>query len=371
MGGSARSVVFGQVDTGRSVVPTGTSRALLSIDSEFDHEKVMLLQDRRSGLRGVIAIHSTALGPAVGGLRWRPYTGVTEAAVDALRLSRAMTLKNASANLAWGGGKACVIDDGGPRDAQLEAFARVLNELDGEYIAGKDVGMTIEGMNRLVQVTRWVVGIGTDHGGLGDPSPATARTVIGAIEAAVRLKFGSDDLGKRSVGVIGVGGVGASLAEMLAERGTRLILADLSEERLQLVASATGAQTMSVDDALRSEVDVLAPCATGEMIGLELIDELRCKVIAGGANNPLINDATAEGLAARDVLYVPDYLANSGGVIMNAAEFRRETAAELELALARAVALTEEILQRAALEERAPYQLAREAAWNRVAAGTR
>lgn len=340
----------------------------LTIDTEYDHERLLLLQDRDTGLRGAIALHSTALGPAVGGLRWRSYPSLTAAAVDALRLSRAMTLKNSAAGLDWGGGKACVIanGDGPERERQMLAFADVVNGLDGDYIMGKDVGMTIAGMDLIHSRTRWIVGISRERGGLGDPSPATARTVLGSMQAAAELLWGSANLAGRSVAVIGTGGVGARLAEYAAELGAVVSVADIDEDLARSVAVCTGAAVMSVDAAIRAEVDFLAPCAIGEMIGAEDVEHLRCRVIAGGANNPLVDDAVADLVHARHVLYVPDFLSNSGGVIQNAVEFRRGSMTEVDALLEAAIGRTRTLLARAADGDRPPYALAREEALHRV-----
>lgn len=340
----------------------------LTIDSEFDHERLILLSDRRTGLRGAIALHSTALGPAVGGLRWRPYPSITAAAVDALRLSRAMTLKNSAAGLNWGGGKACVVADGegARREQQMLAFADAVNGLEGAFIMGKDVGMTIPGMDLISSRTRWIVGISPERGGLGDPSPATARTVLGSMAVAAELLWGPSDLAGRSVAVIGTGGVGARLAEYAAERGASVSVADIDEERARDAAARTGGTVTSVAEAIHADVDFLAPCATGEMIGTDDVAHLRCRVIAGGANNPLVDDTVADLLHERGTLYVPDFLSNSGGVIQNAVEFRSGSMAEVDELVEAAVARTRALLERAARDGRAPYAVAREEALRRV-----
>jgi glutamate dehydrogenase/leucine dehydrogenase len=298
----------------------------LSIDSEFDHEKLLCIKDHKSGLVAAIAFHSTKLGPAVGGMRFRRYDSLSSAIVDALRLGRAMTLKNASAHLNWGGGKLCVVDDGDTarRTERLVKLAEVINGFEGEYIVGKDVGATLADMELLSSHTRWVVGIPESKGGLGDPSPATARTVVGAMEAAFHVTRGYSDLSGTSASIIGVGGVGASLARSLATQGVSLFISDIDESKTAALAAEIGAEALSVPKALRADVDFLAPCATGEMINDQNVADLRCRIIAGGANNPLVDDSVAIKLHQRSVLYVPDFLANAGGVIQNAAEFRTQ-----------------------------------------------
>jgi leucine dehydrogenase len=298
----------------------------LTIDSEFDHERLLCIQDRDSGLVAVIAFHSTALGPAVGGMRFRRYDSLSEAMVDALRLSRAMTLKNAAADLDWGGGKLCVVDDGdrSRREERLRALAGILNDLDGDYIVGKDVGATIPDMDVLAESSRWVVGMSERFGGLGDPSPATARTVLGAMEAAAEICWGSSDLNGRSASIVGTGGVGGSLARLLAERDFELTLADIDEARVAAIAKDVGGRVVPVREALLAKVDFLAPCATGEMIAADDVPLLGCRIIAAGANNPLVEESVVDLLHEAGILYVPDFLSNAGGVIQNAAEFRKQ-----------------------------------------------
>jgi glutamate dehydrogenase/leucine dehydrogenase len=343
-----------------------------SLDSEFGHEKLLCINDAATGLLAVIAFHSTRLGPAVGGMRYRQYTTLSEAIVDALRLSRAMTLKNAAAGLAWGGGKLCVVDDGDAvsRPERLLRLADLLNELDGTYIVGKDVGATMADMDILASRSRWVVGVPEDRGGLGDPSPATARTVVGSMEAAASVRWGSQTIAGTSAAIIGTGGVGSSLARMLSERDVSLLLADSDESRVASVAGAVGGQVVSVREALTAAVDFLAPCATGEMIGADDVAALACQIISGGANNPLVDDSVAPALDARGILYVPDFLSNAGGVIQNAVEFRNEGWPVLDQLLDAANQRTLSVLRRASDSGHLPLDLARSEALASVASGT-
>jgi glutamate dehydrogenase/leucine dehydrogenase len=281
-----------------------------------DHERVEVVQDSRTGLRAVIAIHSTALGPAVGGLRMRPYAGLDGAVRDARRLSAAMSLKNAAAGLGLGGGKAVIVDDGtagAQRDARLRAFADAIEALDGAYVTAEDVGTTPRDMDLIATRTAHVLGRSPELGGRGDPSPATARTVHAAVRAGVAARLGAADLAGLRVGIAGVGNVGAALARLLAADGAELTLADADAARAGALAAELGARVTETDALLRLPVDVLAPCATGEMIDAELAGDVSCSVIAGAANNPLVDDGTAAALHARGVLYAPDFLANCGG----------------------------------------------------------
>lgn len=343
-----------------------------SLDSEFGHEKLLCINDAATGLLAVVAFHSTRLGPAVGGMRYRQYTTLSEAIVDALRLSRAMTLKNAAAGLAWGGGKLCVVDDGdvASRRERLLRLADLLNELDGTYIVGKDVGATMADMDVLASRSRWVVGVPEARGGLGDPSPATARTVLGSMEAAAGVRWGAQTIAGKSAAIIGTGGVGSSLARMLSERGVSLLLADSDESRVAAVAAEVGGRVISVREALTAAVDFLAPCATGEMIGTADVPALACQIISGGANNPLVDDTVAAALHGRGILYVPDFMSNAGGVIQNAVEFRKEGWPILDQLLAAANDRTLSVLQRASDSGQLPLDLARSEALASVASGT-
>jgi len=342
-----------------------------SVDDEFAHEKLLCINDSTTGLLAVIAFHSTRLGPAVGGMRYRQYATLSEAMVDALRLSRAMTLKNAAAGLAWGGGKLCVVDDGDAawRQDRLLRLADLLNELNGTYIVGKDVGATMADMDVLASRSRWVVGVPEARGGLGDPSPATAQTVAGAMESAASVLWGADTIAGTSAAIIGTGGVGASLARLLAKRDVSLLLADSDDARVAAVASQVGGQVVSVRDALTAAVDFLAPCATGEMIGAGDVAALGCRVISGGANNPLVDDSVPPALDARGILYVPDFLSNAGGVIQNAVEFRQEGWPVLAELLDAANRRTLSVLQRAGDSGLLPLDLARSEALASVASG--
>jgi glutamate dehydrogenase/leucine dehydrogenase len=349
-------------------MPTAPDRDVL--DRLLEHENLVIARGTRSGALGIVAVHSTALGPAVGGLRFQPYPTASAAVADALRLSRAMTLKNAAAGLDLGGGKAVLVaTEGAARDDQLLDLADIVQQLGGTYVTAEDVGTTPADMDLIATRTAWVVGRSPEQGGTGDPSSTTARTVFGAIKEAARARWGTDDLAGRSVAVVGVGKVGAGLAALLEADGAELALADLNAGRAQDVAAAVGGTVLPLDQALQADVDVLAPCATGEMIGVDDVDRLRCEVIAGAANNPLVDDATAERLAARGILYVPDFLANCGGVIQVAADYRKSGLDGVDAGVALAVARIRSVLDTAAAERRPPIEVARELALAQIAAG--
>jgi leucine dehydrogenase len=329
-----------------------------------DHERVLVVSDPGSGLRAVIAVHSTALGPAVGGLRLHPYQDLDSAVRDALRLSRAMSLKNAAAGLGLGGGKAVIVDDGdsASRTARLLAFADAVNSLGGAYVTAEDIGTTPADMDILATRTRHVLGLSAASGGSGDPSPSTARTVLEAIREGVRVRLGHEQLSGVSVGIVGTGKVGSSLAKLLAAEGAEIVLADVLAERAATLAHALGGRSVSSDALLAEKLDVLAPCATGELIDVDVAARLRCSVVAGGANNPLVDDATAAALDAQGVLYVPDFLANCGGMLNIAREFRNAGPEFTERGLAAAAARIRSVLEEASASGRLPLDVAREQA---------
>jgi glutamate dehydrogenase/leucine dehydrogenase len=287
------------------------------VDRGTAHELVRVIRDPAVGLSAVIAIHSTALGPSMGGVRRRDYASFDAAIEDALRLSEAMTLKNSAAGLPLGGGKAVIIDAAESASPELiDAFATVLQELGGRYVAAEDIGTTPADMDRIARRTTWVAGQSEAAGGNGDPSPATAVTVFGALRAAAQLRWGSDDLHGRTVGILGAGKVGSHLATHVAAAGASVMVADVRSDRAEAVATAvTDGVAVSPAALLDEQFDVLAPCATGGLLTSQVAEELRVEIVCGAANNMLSTDAVADVLKARDVLYVPDFLANAGGII--------------------------------------------------------
>jgi leucine dehydrogenase len=334
-----------------------------------DHEQVELIQDPVSGLRAVIAVHSTALGPAVGGLRMRPYPDLDAAVRDALRLSQAMSLKNAAAGLDLGGGKAVIVDDGAAdrRTERLLAFADALNALGGRYVTAEDVGTTPSDMDLMARRTPHVLGLSPEQGGNGDPSPATARTVLDAIRAGVEYRLGSSRLAGVSVGIVGVGKVGGALARLLAAEDAVLVLADADADRARALATELGTASAPAARLMGLPLDVLAPCATGEMIDAAQAAELPCAVVAGAANNPLVDDRTAAVLHERGVLYVPDFLANCGGMISVAAEYRRAGAGFVEERIDAAGVRLRSVLEEARRDGRMPLAVASEHALRAIA----
>ncbi|SEA76280.1 Glu/Leu/Phe/Val dehydrogenase dimerization domain-containing protein [Rubrimonas cliftonensis] len=281
-----------------------------------DHEQVIFASDAATGLRAVIAVHSTALGPALGGCRIHAYADEADAARDALRLSRGMTYKAALAGLALGGGKSVVLADPA-RDktpAMMRAMGRAVERLSGRYIAAEDMGATVADMDAMADETAHVTGRSPERGGVGDPSPWTARGVFLCLEAAVRLRLGRGLAGAR-VCVKGLGSVGWKLAEALHGAGAALTVADIRDDVAARAAGAFGAAVIPVEAALAAEVDVYAPCAMGGEFNIDTIPALGAQIICGAANNQLAEAADGGRLAARGALYCPDYLVNAGGLI--------------------------------------------------------
>jgi glutamate dehydrogenase/leucine dehydrogenase len=340
-----------------------------------DHERVVIRQDARSGLRLIVAVHSTVLGPALGGLRFRAYPGgLREALDDVLALSRTMTLKASAAGLDLGGGKAVMIDDGREdlRRERLEGVARVVNELEGCYITAEDIGTTMADMDFLAGRTPWVVGRSVEHGGAGDPSPVTAETVLRAMRCGLRAATGSDELEGRRVGVIGVGKVGSALAGKLAAAGAHVIVSDVAPGRAErFAADHEGVRVApSAEAILGMELDVLAPCAAGGMIDDALAGAITCKVVAGAANNPLTSPDVAERLARRGILYVPDFLANCGGLIHVGADWHGFDPKRVEAGIERAMTRLERAIATAAERDETPLDVAERHALERLHSGT-
>lgn len=296
---------------------------------ERDHEEVIFHRDAAVGLRVIVAIHSTVLGPALGGTRWRPYASEAEALQDVLRLSSAMTSKSAAAGLPFGGGKAAVIGDPAAKTpAQLRAYGRFIESLNGRYVTTTDVGTTTTEIDVVADETRFVVGTSSARGGSGDTSVLTAVTILSGMRAAMRVAFDEESFEGKRVVVVGVGKVGGRVARHLAERGATLVLSDIRTAAAEQLAAELGATTIALARAYTAECDILSPNALGGALSPETIPALRCRVVCGGANNQLANDpADAMLLKERGIVYTPDYVVNSGGVINVAVELEGYDAA--------------------------------------------
>jgi len=300
-----------------------TDAAVTALMTAKGHEQVVFVADAPSGLRAIIAVHSTALGPSLGGIRFWRYPSEHDAVVDVLRLSEAMSLKAAAAGLDQGGGKAVALvdDPDAPRtDAQLRAMGRAIDDLGGRYIAAEDVGATPRDMQVIASETPWVTGL-EGPGGSGDPSPMTAYGVVQAMGAVLEELDGDSTLAGKRVVVDGVGHVGTHLARLLAETGARVAVADVNPERVDALVREIGVEALRVEHALKEPCEILAPCALGGVLNEKTIPRLQCRAVCGAANNQLADAADDDALARRGILYAPDFVVNAGGIINLAEEF--------------------------------------------------
>jgi leucine dehydrogenase len=292
-----------------------------------EHEELVVRCGARSGLYTIVAVHSTALGPSLGGCRMWQYPTTSDAADDALRLSRAMTLKAAAAGLSLGGGKGVIclppgrgVPEGSARRDVLLDFADTVDALEGSYITAEDVGTSARDMVTIAERTAHVTGLPAVYGGSGDPSSFTAQGVEAAMRACCAAAFGEAELAGRTVAIVGCGHVGERLARRLAGAGAQLVLADVDERKQALAAELPNASWARPDEAALAEVDVLAPCALGGVLDEQTVPRMCARVVCGAANNQLAHDDLAADLAARDILYAPDFVVNAGGLVNVAAE---------------------------------------------------
>ena len=284
-----------------------------------DHEEVLFARDFESGYRGIIAVHSTVLGPAVGGTRFWNYTSEDEALTDALRLSRGMTYKNALAGLPLGGGQAVIIGDGNPfnRNSLFRAHGRFVETLGGRFTTAEDVGTSPADMEIVSAETSHVAG---RLSGAGDPSPFTARGVFRAMQASAKYLWNTEELSGVTVAIQGCGQVGYYLARNLYAEGAKLIVSDVDAKKVSRVVEDFDAEAVQPNEIMAQSADIFAPCALGKVINDQTIPKLRVQIVAGAANNQLAEDRHGEILKARGILYVPDYAANSGGVFSGCTE---------------------------------------------------
>jgi len=339
----------------------------LSFDN---HEQIVFCNDKDTGLKAIIGIHNSVLGPALGGTRMWQYANEWEALNDVLRLSRGMTYKSAITGLNLGGGKAVIIGDAKTQKTPelMRRFGEFVHGLSGKYITAEDVGMETSDMDLVREVTPYVTGISESLGGSGNPSPITAYGVFMGMKAASKFKFGTDDLENKKVLVQGIGHVGESLVEHLTNDGAEVIIADINEARLEEVSSKYGAKIYRGNDLYSEPVDIYAPCALGATINDDTINKIQAKVIAGAANNQLANE-TIHGkmLQERGIVYAPDFLINAGGIINCYAELENYTKAEIMRKTENIYNTTLEILNNAESNSMTTLEAALTIAKNRIA----
>ena len=300
---------------------------------DFDaHEALHFVTDEASGLKAVIAVHSTYLGPAAGGSRFWHYENDADALTDALRLSRGMSYKNAMAGLPLGGGKTVILagKDKAKTPELLAAFGKAVDSLGGRYVTAEDVGMSVADMIEVARHTKYVAGLPVAEGQVGgDPGPHTALGVFLGLKAAVRRKLGKDSVKGLHIALQGAGSVAGGVARHAAAEGARLSIADVDRERAENLAAITGAAVVDPDEIMTIEADVLSPCALGAILTEQSIAALNVPIVAGGANNQLATPADGDRLQARGILYAPDYVINAGGIINVSTEYLGDGGPEL------------------------------------------
>lgn len=292
---------------------------------DFDaHEFVHFVTDRESGLKAIVAVHSTHLGPGAGGTRFWHYAKTADAVADALRLSRGMSYKNAMAGLPLGGGKAVILADEARTKTpeMIAAFGRAVNGLGGRYVTAEDVGMSVADMVGIAAETKFVAGLPVAEGAVGgDPGPHTSYGVFLGVKAAVKRGLGKDSLAGLHIAIQGAGSVASGVARRAAAEGARLSIADINAERVQALAAETGAAIVPVDEIMTLEADLFSPNALGAILTEQSIAALNVPIVAGGANNQLATPADGDRVQARGILYAPDYVINAGGIINVSTEY--------------------------------------------------
>ncbi len=305
---------------------------VFSCDAFDSHEEVVFVSDRACGLRAIIAVYSTALGPAIGGCRVLQYADDRSALRDVLRLSRGMAYKAAVADVPFGGGKAVVIADPATQKSSdlMRSLGRFIDKLGGRYITGEDVGTTAADMLEIRRSTAHVMGLPIEDGGSGDPSPRTALGCFVGIEASANHVWGNKDLRGRRVLVQGLGNVGFNLCRLLADAGARLLVSDIKRDVVDKCVDMFAAACIDPEAVIDTPADIFAPCALGGVINDQSVARLQVKIVAGGANNQLENPYHGDALRARGILYAPDYVINGGGMIQLAMERLQHDCEETE-----------------------------------------
>mgnify|MGYP002816226614 CR=1 FL=1 len=323
---TARSYLHALVG-GPAALPNLSEVSVLPFESvcALGHEQVVYCHDAESGLRAIIAIHDSSLGPALGGCRLYDYATEADALKDVLRLSRGMTYKAAVAGLDLGGGKSVIIGDRSIKsEALFRAFGRFIDSLGGRYITAEDMNTNVTDMDTIRRETRWVTGVNVQAGGSGDPSPVTAWGVFHGIKAALEVVYGTSEVGGRTVAIQGLGNVGYWLARYLREEGANLVFTDIDRSRIDRAITELGGSFVEGDQWYETQCDVLAPCAIGGIINSRTIPRVRAPIIAGGANNVLEDEiADSERLAEQNITYAPDYVINAGGLMSVYAELHQ------------------------------------------------
>jgi leucine dehydrogenase len=343
-----------------SVVKTELSAEsnILALMNQMEHENLLFFNDKETGLKGIIAVHDTTLGPSLGGCRIWNYQNEADAAWDVLRLSRGMTFKSSISGIDLGGGKAVIISNNKEQRTEKywRKFGEVVETLGGKYITAEDVGTSTQEISYIMQKTKHVAGKPMESGGTGDPSPFTAYGVFLGLKASAKEAFGSDDLSGKKVAVQGIGHVGKYLVGHLTKAGAKVFITDINQENLKAVANEFGSSVVGIDEIYDLDVDIYAPCALGATVNSDTISRLKCAVIAGAANNQLADEHLhGQMLLDKGIIYAPDFLINAGGVINCYREVVNLTEQETQVYIDEIYNKTLQIFARAK-EEKVPTQ---------------
>jgi len=335
-----------------------------------EHEQIVFCHDKDTGLKAIIGIHNTVLGPALGGTRMWNYNNEWEALNDVLRLSRGMTFKSAITGLNLGGGKAVIIGDAKTQKTPelMKRFGEFVHSLSGKYITAEDVGMETEDMDLVREVTPYVTGISESKGGAGNPSPITAYGVFMGMKAAAKFKYGSDILEDKSVFVQGIGNVGEALVEHLTNEGAKVTISDINQDRLEEIKSKYGANIYNGNDIYSESMDIYAPCALGATVNDDTIYKIKANIVAGAANNQLADEVKhGQILKERGIVYAPDFLINAGGIINVYAELENYDRQEIMRKTENIYNTTLEILENADTNKVTTHSAALDIANRRIA----
>ena len=336
---------------------------------EGEHEELILCRDASVGLKAVIAIHNTQLGPALGGLRMWPYKTIDDAIEDALRLSKGMTYKAAIAGLNLGGGKSVIIGDPSrdKSEALFRSFGNFIESLNGRYITAEDVGTDVNDIDYIYMQTKHVVGVAKSHGGSGDPSPWTAKGVFEGILACVEFRFGVSELTGLKIAIQGIGHVGKNMVEIALERGMHVFISDLNLSRCEPYRQHPNVTIVPADQIYEVETDIFCPSALGAVINEKTIPKLRCQIVAGSANNQLANEEAGNELFRRKIVYAPDYVVNVGGLMNVSIELDGYNEQRAKKMISNIYPVIKNILQSSKDQKLPEYQCADRLAEERIA----
>ncbi len=365
---------FNELGPAEATSESKHQQSVFDLADEMGHEQIAFCNDPASGLRSIIAIHSTVLGPSLGGIRMWNYSSHHEALIDVMRLSRGMTFKAAISGLNAGGGKAVVIGDAQKKkdEALMRRFGKFVDGLGGQYVTAEDVSMTTQDMQYIGMETSYVTGLPESMGGGGDPSPVTAYGTYMGMKAAAQRVFGTDNLAGKRVSVQGVGSVGRNLAQLLIRESAIVFVSDISPGKLEAIAKMKGVEVVDPQELYDLDVDIYSPCALGATLNDETIERLKCKIIAGGANNQLRREKRhGRMLMDEGIVYCPDFLINAGGVINVYLEYLGNYKAEEAYKKAADIYDTcLAILEKSEAEDITPQEAAMQVALKRIDAAT-